>query len=384
MTIYEKSVVEDFMVKKYAYIDALRGFAVLGVILVHCGLRFTDLPTWLKSITVQGERGVQLFFILSALTLFLSMKQRSSFEDERTIDFFIRRFFRIAPLFYLAAVIYSFRDILLNHFSTGGYNGFNLFNFVSTFLFFTNDLIPSWINKVVPGGWSITVEMTFYLFLPILFKKIKTLRAAIIFTFISFAIAFVANFLYRLVATEMLDKTTLDSYLFYWFPNQLPVFSLGMLSYFLIDKTKNIHFNKIWGFLGIFVGFLILLLLAVSNITNSSIHFIFSIVFVYIVWLFSKFNSKLIINKITVLIGKLSFSMYLTHFLVIQFVGVITNHIRASSELQFIVLYLITVIVTAGVSFISYKVIEKPFINLGNNLITRMKIKTVRNKQEIV
>src|SRR5690606_37748745 len=127
------------MSKKYAYIDALRGLAVLGVILVHCGQR-ADLLPWIRSITDQGARGVQLFFILSALTLFLSMEHRSSAgKIEKKEYFFIRRFFRIAPMFYVAAFFYTVSEFAFARLGIGAdTEPFNLLNFASTFLFFTN------------------------------------------------------------------------------------------------------------------------------------------------------------------------------------------------------------------------------------------------------
>ena len=249
------------MIKKFAYIDALRGLAVLGVIMVHVGLRYNNLPSWITPITDQGARGVQSFFILSALTLFLSMKQRTTLGEFGQRDFLIRRFFRIAPLFYLAAIIYSARDVILNHFSTGGYQDFELLPFTSTFLLVTNGLNPSWINLVVPGGWSITVEMTFYLFVPLLFRKIKSLRGSIVFTVFTFLIAFFANYVYTIIAAGHISENKLDSYLFYWFPNQLPVFSLGILVYFLIEKTQKINLSKKLGYSGIFAAIISLLLL---------------------------------------------------------------------------------------------------------------------------
>lgn len=89
------------MLKRFDFIDALRGFAVLGVVMVHTGQYIPDLPSWFRNITDNGAYGVQLFFILSAFTLYLSMEKRGQLGDSN-LNFFIRRYFRIAPLFYLA------------------------------------------------------------------------------------------------------------------------------------------------------------------------------------------------------------------------------------------------------------------------------------------
>jgi len=88
---------------KLKYIDVLRGIAVLGVLMVHCsyfGSNFV-FPKVIKSFFENGAMGVQLFFFTSAFTLFLSMNNRIDNEKLPYINFFIRRFFRIAPIYYL-------------------------------------------------------------------------------------------------------------------------------------------------------------------------------------------------------------------------------------------------------------------------------------------
>ena len=59
-------------IKKYDFIDALRGYAILVVILHHCRNVITPINTPLKVIMSNGVRGFQLFFIASASTFFMS------------------------------------------------------------------------------------------------------------------------------------------------------------------------------------------------------------------------------------------------------------------------------------------------------------------------
>ena len=44
----------------------------------------------------------------------------------------------------------------------------------ATFLF---GFRPDWINTLVPGGWSLFCEETFYLFLPLIFSRIRSLTS---------------------------------------------------------------------------------------------------------------------------------------------------------------------------------------------------------------
>jgi peptidoglycan/LPS O-acetylase OafA/YrhL len=63
--------------RHFDHIDALRGYAILMVIAVHASQSFPDLPNSLAKILSQGARGVQLFFVTSALTLSMSWVARN-------------------------------------------------------------------------------------------------------------------------------------------------------------------------------------------------------------------------------------------------------------------------------------------------------------------
>ena len=67
--------------EKYDWINALRGYAILLVILVHSSQYFF-VSGFINKICQRGDLGVQLFFILSSFTLFNSYSNRKS-EDKK-------------------------------------------------------------------------------------------------------------------------------------------------------------------------------------------------------------------------------------------------------------------------------------------------------------
>jgi len=79
----------------YAYIDALRGYAVLAVVATHVQDLTPDLPFVVKRLADFGSMGVLLFFVVSAFTLSASWTRR----NDGAVAFYIRRLFRIAPAF---------------------------------------------------------------------------------------------------------------------------------------------------------------------------------------------------------------------------------------------------------------------------------------------
>ena len=170
---------------QFKYIDGLRGLAILGVIMVHTSQYGISIytngislyPGFINRIFEQGARGVQLFYVVSAFTLFLSFYGSSNFFSAFSIrNFFIRRVFRVLPLYWLAILYFGFIAPQFIFHSNIQLSGFNVF----TNVMLLNSLHPGGI--IVPGGWTISIEMLFYCMLPVLFKYITTLNKAIVFT----------------------------------------------------------------------------------------------------------------------------------------------------------------------------------------------------------
>lgn len=155
---------------RLAHLDALRGVAILGVVAVHAGQR-VDLSGISRAVFDAGQTGVQLFFVVSAIALCHTVERHS--DDWR--GFFVRRLFRLAPLFYFAIALYaavaaarawlrpdagdphSVADVLLN-------------------AAFLHGFAPS--ASVVPGGWSIAAEAFFYALFPAVYVLQRRLTDA--------------------------------------------------------------------------------------------------------------------------------------------------------------------------------------------------------------
>lgn len=119
--------------EKLSYIDVLRGIAVLLVISVHHGMLFMQLPL-IHYVSGFGQMGVQLFFVASAYTLCLSASRRT----EPARNFYIRRYFRIAPLYYFAIVLYTI--VVYTQATFGGADrtaDYSLFNIAANVFFCT-------------------------------------------------------------------------------------------------------------------------------------------------------------------------------------------------------------------------------------------------------
>src|SRR6201996_239992 len=143
-------------------LDFLRGLAIIGVIAIHVSQEFPSGLHLVDFVFGSGWVGVNIFSFVSALTMCLMWTQREG-EQTPTRKFYIRRFLRIAPLFWLAIPLY----LALN--GTGprldAPDGIGPLQVTLTALFL-HGFWPDSINSVVPGDWSIAAEMTFYAVFP--------------------------------------------------------------------------------------------------------------------------------------------------------------------------------------------------------------------------
>lgn len=149
-------------------LDILRGFMALSVALLHLSMpQFTGVAgqgTRLSNITnVFGPYGVEGFFMVSGFCFFL-LYGETRWNGRNLATFHIKRFFRIAPLYY-AALLFTllFKPPFGTSYACGQPTLRLLAENVSfTFAFFQPD------RSVLMGGWSIGLEYLFYFALPLL------------------------------------------------------------------------------------------------------------------------------------------------------------------------------------------------------------------------
>jgi len=376
---------------KYNWVNALRGYAILLVMLIHSSQTF-EVSDFGRYFYQNGDLGVQLFFILSSFTLFNSYSKRTLVEGKlANRNFFIRRFFRIAPYYYIAGLVYVFYNSVIKH------NQINFKNLIANFTF-TNGIYLPGINDIPPGGWSIGIEMLFYLLIPMLFKQINSLRKAIWFFLIAVFFSTVVNH-YFLDFTMSLLNYFFESInkwsLYFWLPNQLPIFILGIILYY---ANKNIVFSFNSGRILLITSILLYIGFSFFEFNLEypfyfiKREYIYGIIFVFFAIGTYTTNNKFVINDFVQKIGVVSFSMYLNHFLILNILGYIfisicnkiasylhLSKVVLQNDLVFFCFYFLIIIITYFVSKITYRYIEVKGIDFSSNLI-----KKISNKIDVV
>lgn len=87
---------------RLSFLDALRGYAILGVVIVHVEqVAHVSSPIG-ELYASNGRYGVELFFVVSAVSIAMAWHRR----NDGYARFLVRRFFRLWPALSLAAAGY--------------------------------------------------------------------------------------------------------------------------------------------------------------------------------------------------------------------------------------------------------------------------------------
>lgn len=363
-------------------IDALRGYAILLVIAVHSIGHNKDLVWPVVRPLTLGFYGVQLFFLASALTLLMSWHRSCDEFGVRSAKFLIRRFFRIAPLYYLAIVIYWFAY-------QEGPDNFRFDLLLASMLFY-NAWSPYLLPTVsgwtpVPGGWSISVEFCFYFMFPLLATLITTLGRSVAFFIVGLVVMLIASNFGMQNYPSLTDEER-SNFLYFWLPNQLVIFSLGFLLYFFYKNTKITNWianNKITSSgasVLFFWAFFLLSFYGVRKFFDWSsglppTHLLATLLFVpWALFLIVK-PSGVAVNRYIVDLGRVSFSAYVLHFAVLGYVGICLKAVwpfgngGVLSIPYSVMLLLSSIFITQTLANLTYKYIERPGIKLSKMVI---------------
>ncbi len=364
--------------KKLGYVDAIRGIAILMVILVHTAQRIPNLSYIMDILAQYGQMGVQLFFVASAYTLCISFEGRAK-EPYKILSFYIRRWFRIAPLYYLAILIYFSVLIGLQLYagnkiiSTGQYSFFN----VLANVVFVHGFVPSANNNIVPGGWSIGTEMAFYLIFPLVFAVSKKIYGGSVLHLLWLLIAcLVVNLTIQTILTGVTHQSIRNNdFRYFNIINQLPVFILGVIAYFL---HKNGTYSRmpsrmisILGFI-FFSGIALLLLKARGQLVPVIIPTVSGVSFLFLLNWFKIAGHQ---SRLLCKIGVVSYSMYIFHFIFAWvLLPIIFRNISHpfNPDIELVIAFIFVSTLTYLVARFTQRFIEAKFTLAGAKLILRL------------
>lgn len=339
----------------FAYLDGFRGLAIIGVVSTHVVVVLPALPQLFDNLTHFGSKGVQLFFMVSGLTL--AINYGNGQLDKRA--FFERRFFRIAPMYFLAALFYAwFTRFGLAY----GVKDLSIGSWIATFTF-TSGWFPRYIITFVPGGWSISNEATFYLFFPLLIGLVRRPRMLWLAT-ISSILASVLT--YKVITVSKVGGPSFNSYFAYFFwLTQLPAFLLGIALYDAIPRLKKFQREAKIAFV---VLFAVTVLCAASRGAFSS-YITADILFFGLILTGAISDFPALSSSALTKIGQVSFSIYLVHFAVLSCVAPVAKWLLPyGSACALVLMYFLVFALSTLISLVTYRFVERPGIRLGRKI----------------
>ena len=306
--------------------------------------------------------GVTLFFVLSG---FLICNRYYDEENFSFKDYFIKRFARIYPMYFLLTT-FTFLFFAIFHSQTNLVDLKNYFFNISFLKGFSVDFKFTGIAQ----GWSLTVEEMFYVLAPIFFILIKRSKLYLILLpmfFIGLGLLLVSIF-------DGMDcygfMNSINFMLDFTFFGRVTEFFVGIiLALFLRKNGSNFMFKGMTyiGFGGIILSVWALVLLkegagyGVDTLSGKVINTLLLPVFgiAPLFWGLIKENtmlSKLFSTKIFVLLGKSSYIFYLIHLGI--FVTIL-NKISTNQWFVFIALNAISVVLYSYLESPLNKIIRK-------------------------
>jgi peptidoglycan/LPS O-acetylase OafA/YrhL len=145
-------------------LNALRFLAAILVVVFHFGRWSQPFNTSLSGYSMTMNLAVSFFFVLSGFIMVIIYKNLKTFSWSGLWSFYKKRARRIFPLYIIALILVSVECFLIKNVTP---QGFSLKYFFEN-LFFLQSWIPKDALTLNFPGWSLSVEMFFYLLFPFL------------------------------------------------------------------------------------------------------------------------------------------------------------------------------------------------------------------------
>jgi peptidoglycan/LPS O-acetylase OafA/YrhL len=377
-------------------LNELRAFAALAVIFHHIELfksrdhlsSLFDSSFFSYFIRTVGKNGVHLFFVLSGfLITYLLLKEKEKYQTILFKKFFLRRIFRIWPLYYLIVLIgFILIPFLAHNFAIfekvpyyyeliSNPKNYSV-NAVLLYLLILPNIALSY-NFLIPGcsqAWSIGVEEQFYILWPLLIfvftRKIIVWIFTAILLFFIFSYAFIQPNAFHLLPKNSSFTAMLIPRIYAlikFFPFEFMTIGAigGYLYAYYIKKIKQ--FSKSKSIYLIVLSFVFIFLFLSLNLGYFQ-GLILGFLFLFLILItISDDNTAVLRNKPLSYLGTISYGIYMYHPFVMFLVFPLANTYFKDydSTLYYnLFVYFFVFSITILLSHFSYKYFESVFIKI--------------------
>jgi peptidoglycan/LPS O-acetylase OafA/YrhL len=350
------------------YLDSARGIAALMVLFYHfINWRYDKLLSIkLASFIFNGRDAVSFFFVLSGFVL--SYKYIVLKEPLDVRKFFVNRFLRLFPAFFVTLIIdalyWQRHDLHLHRM----YEVFILNKdqfWEEAYLFKTH-------NKFYLPDWTLVLELSVSFFMPfaiVIAKVNRKLVPWLIFTYmlISFVINpfFVHFALGLLISCYYSEISDISFRQTKWYRYRVPLIMAAFILYSIRAIDHVSPFGSTYVYLADFFQVDVLLYSGIAS-------FIFLAVMVH-----SGTLQRILNVGILRFYGKISYGIYLIHWIIVTMIfehwDKLLPHFQNNSKIAFFSLLAICLGTTTLLAVLMHYLIELPCIRLGKRITGRLK-----------
>ncbi len=359
-------------------LDGLRGIAILLVLMGHSVFQMeTDsrLLSRLLSLGRLSWSGVDLFFVLSGFLIGgILLDARASPRYFRT--FYIRRAYRILPLYAVVTSIFLLRHLPF-HFISGNLGNFSPLTIPwASYVTLTQNIWMVGLGWFGPPAmavtWSLAVEEQFYLTIPLLIRKIRRELLAAVLISVVIAVPFL-----RLLLRSSLQHGDFACYVL--MPCRADALCLGVLAALLVRSKRGWRLllaNKstLYGltavlFAGVvlmtYKGWVVNTAPPMNGVGYSWLAMFYTSCLLISVSASQDLAQRLLCQRWLMGLGTIAYCTYLIHVPLVQ-AGRRLLELRLSPHAAWFPGGMLGVAATIAIASISWKVFEKPLLRRGH------------------
>ena len=374
-----------------SFLNGIRAFAAFWVVTGHC---FIWGGSWLDMSVPAPKIAVDLFMVLSGLLMAYTVQARESTEPMSSpsnwLRFYVRRYFRLAPAYYLCLfLVVALAPLYLGGYThlrelnpalwqgdwvydpaRTNYTAGNLLLHIS-FLF---GLFPTYSFSTFLPDWSLSLEMQFYVVFPFIYlamKRFGTGKTAIVLALFSYAFMWVFN---QAVAAGNAHFFFEPSMLFF----KLPIFVAGILIYRAASTSTASNWHR--------ATYVLLALLMCAKLGDIYRYQVLYLVALVVLMAVMTIPYRPIANRLTILevvcrsrivtfMSDVSYSVYLFHGLFLAIIGSQIGMSAKSSGWPLVAgtlaIWVAVIVLTYAFSYLVFRFVELPGITLGKAILDR-------------
>lgn len=327
--------------KTYGNLNGLKVIAAFGIVAMHISSNMDHPLTsdLLTNIISSMTHFVKLFLVLSGFGMCCGYYEKFKNGNVNLEQFYSRRFLKNFPFFALLIlidVLVNFKDVLWRDVFSSLTMSFNLF--------------PTHKLSVIGVGWTLGVIFIFYFIFPFYVYLLSNKKRAWFTFFVCIGLNWCCCSYYK-------DSGIIDGANFLFLS---VYFVLGGLLYIYKDDIKK-FLIKIPCFLSVLVCLVLSALWFLIPAEEFSVLFTIKTVVLsfVIISVAISYHTNILDNKSTKLLSSLSLEIYLSHMLifrVLERIGLI--NIKCNSNLLYIFIFILTIILTILFSFCAKKTID--------------------------